>query len=68
MEQIILNVTGMTCGGCEGAVKQAVSRIDGVMQVIASHAENQVIVDFDATKADRVRIAEAINKAGYQVL
>ena len=65
MEQLILNVTGMTCGGCENAVKRAVSRLDGVSDVTASHADNQVVVHYDATKVDRARIADAITKAGY---
>jgi copper chaperone CopZ len=67
MEQLILTVTGMTCGGCENAVKRAVSRLDGVNQVAASHSENRVIVDYDATKVDRARVTDAIAKAGYQV-
>jgi copper chaperone len=67
MERLILNVTGMTCGGCENAVKRAVSRIDGVGDVSASHTENRVVVDYDAAKADRARIADAITRAGYTV-
>jgi copper ion binding protein len=67
MEQLILTVTGMTCGGCENAVKRAVSRIDGVSNVTASHADNRVMIEYDAAKADRARIADAINKAGYSV-
>ena len=67
MEQLILNVTGMTCGGCENAVSRAVSRIEGVAHVTASHADNRVVVEYDAAKADRTRIADAITRAGYQV-
>jgi copper chaperone len=67
MEQLILNVTGMTCGGCENSVKRAVARIDGVAQVTASHSDNRVVVEYDAAKADRARIADAITKAGYTV-
>jgi copper chaperone CopZ len=33
--------------------------------VAASHQDNRVVVDFDAAKVDRARIADAINKAGY---
>jgi copper ion binding protein len=65
MEQLILNVTGMTCGGCENAVKRAVSRLEGVSAVTASHGENRVVVDYDPAKVDGTRIADAINKAGY---
>jgi copper ion binding protein len=67
MEQVILPVTGMTCGGCENAVTRAVSRLDGVSAVSASHALNQVTVQYDAAKIDRATIAEAITRAGYSV-
>jgi copper chaperone len=67
MEQVILQVTGMTCGGCENAVTRAVSRLEGVSNVSASHAQNQVTVQYDAAKIDRAKIADAISKAGYQV-
>jgi copper chaperone CopZ len=65
MEQLILQVTGMTCGGCENAVKRAVSRLAGVATVTASHRDNRVVVDYDPAQVDRAAIADAINKAGY---
>jgi copper chaperone len=67
MEQLILTVTGMTCGGCENAVKRAVSRLDGVAAVTASHAENRVVVEYDAARVDRGQIESSITRAGYQV-
>jgi copper chaperone len=67
MERLILQVTGMTCGGCENAVTRALSRLEGVSNVSASHAQNQVTVQYDAAKVDRAKIADAITRAGYQV-
>lgn len=67
MEQLTLHVTGMTCGGCENAVKRAVSRVDGVTTVSASHQDNRVVVEFDAARVSRAQIADAITKAGYHV-
>jgi copper chaperone len=66
MEQLNLQVTGMTCGGCENAVRRAVSRLEGVGSVTASHTENLVTVEYDAARVDRAKIAEAITKAGYR--
>jgi copper ion binding protein len=68
MERLILNVTGMTCGGCENAVKRAVSRIEGVSTVTASHGDNRVVVDYDAARTTHTQIASAITGAGYQVV
>ena len=65
MEQVTLQVTGMTCGGCENAVKRAVARLEGVSNVTASHADDQVTVEYDRTLVDRTKIAAAITTAGY---
>ena len=66
-EQLTLTVTGMTCGGCENAVKRAVSMLDGVSEVSASHSENRVTLSYDASKVDRTTIAKRIEDAGYTV-
>ena len=67
MEQVTLNVTGMSCGGCENAVRRAVGSIAGVATVAASHKNNQVTVEFDPARATLAKITEAIGTAGYQV-
>jgi len=68
MEQLILTVTGMTCGGCENAVKRAVSSLDGVSEVSASHRENRVTLAYDSSKVDRAAIAKRIEDTGYTVV
>lgn len=65
MEQMTLTVTGMTCGGCENAVKRAVSSLDGVSDVSASHQQNRVTLTFDPAKVDRAAVARRISDAGY---
>lgn len=42
MKEIILNVNGMVCGGCENRVQNAVKNIDGVEEVIANHTDGTV--------------------------
>ena len=37
MKEIILNVEGMMCEGCENRIKNAVGAIDGVVDVSAKH-------------------------------
>ena len=66
-DELTLDVRGMTCGGCENAVKRAVSMLAGVSNVTASHSQNKVTVTFDPSKTDRQTIARAIETAGYQV-
>jgi copper chaperone CopZ len=66
-ETLDLHVTGMTCGGCENAVKRALGRLDGVVDVTASHADERVSVIFDAGRVTPDAIAEKIRAVGYTV-
>ena len=68
MAQLTLHVTGMTCGGCENAVRRVVSSIAGVSSVTASHKDDRVTVEYDPVTADVNRIKNAISSAGYQVM
>lgn len=62
-----LNVTGMTCGGCENAVKRAVGQLQGVRSVSASYSDARVEVTYDDESVTRDAIAEKIRKIGYEV-
>jgi len=64
---LTLTVTGMTCGGCENAVKRAVGKLPGVASVDASHLEQRVTVNYDASQATPEAIAAKINGLGYRV-
>ena len=66
-DELTLDVRGMTCGGCENAVRRVVSLIDGVANVVASHVQNRVTVTFDPARTNRQAIARALEKAGYKV-
>ena len=55
-----LKVTGMTCAGCEGAVKLAAKRVDGVKSATASAKSGTADVTYDASKTSPETIAKAI--------
>jgi len=67
METLTLNVTGMTCGGCENAVKRGLARLDGVGEVTASHADARVVVTFDPNRVSPDEIRTRIGAMGYHV-
>lgn len=67
MADLDLTVTGMTCGGCESAVKRALSMIDGITDVTASHGGNQVSLRYDPAKITPATIAQRIELLGYHV-
>lgn len=66
-ETATLSVSGMKCGGCESALVNKLSALDGVLSVSASHATQQVVVEFDATQVDLDDIEDEIEEAGYSV-
>jgi copper chaperone len=66
-DHMTLTVTGMTCGGCENAIKRALSMLPGVSDVSASHRDNRVTLSYDPQKVDLAAITKRIEAAGYQV-
>lgn len=59
-----LTVTGMSCGGCEQNVEDALGDLDGVAAVEADHEADTVEVDADGAADDAIRAT--IEDAGYE--
>ena len=62
-----LRVSGMTCGGCENAVKRTLMQLQGIEAVIASHRQDSVDVTYNNGQVTPERIKHAIEALGYQV-
>lgn len=67
MATISLNVEGMSCGGCEKSISNALLGKDGVNSVEASHSAGTVAIDFDDGKIQADALAAAIEAAGFDV-
>lgn len=65
--ELILPVTGMSCGGCEQAVTRALGTLPGVSAVVASHKDARVRVTLDPALVSRDQVAQKIAKLGYAV-
>jgi mercuric ion transport protein len=68
LDSVTFDVEGMTCTGCENAVKRAVGRLDGVAGVEASHESGKTTVHFDRTLTDDQAMKSMIESAGYRVI
>jgi copper chaperone CopZ len=64
---LTLRVTGMTCEGCENAVKRTLTKLPGVKSVVASHAQQSVRVDYESASVTPDAIRAAIRELGYDV-
>ncbi|MFC7114358.1 heavy-metal-associated domain-containing protein [Natronoarchaeum sp. GCM10025703] len=61
------DVEGMSCGGCEENVSDALTDLDGVESVAADHEGNIVTVTLGGDVADD-DLTAAIESAGYEVV
>ncbi len=62
--QCALKVSGMTCGGCAGAVKRALLKLDGVKAAAVDYETGAAKVEYDSKKISPEKIVAAFNHAG----
>ncbi|MEU4897192.1 heavy-metal-associated domain-containing protein [Streptomyces sp. NPDC044780] len=63
----VYQVTGMTCGHCEGAVSEEIGALDGVDSVKAVASTGQVTVVSTAPLDDEA-VRAAVDEAGYELV
>ena len=68
MQNITLNVQGMSCGHCVKAIEGSVSLLAGVNAVNVKLDEAKVDVSFDEGKVSLEQIKETIDDQGYDVV
>ena len=66
MKELIFNVEGMVCNGCENRVQNALKTIDGVEEVIANHENGTVKVTLNK-EVEENTIKEKIEDIGFEV-
>ncbi len=59
------SISGMTCGGCVGAVKTALKKTKGVTEYEVSLEAGEATVTFNPAETDVDAIAAAISKTGF---
>jgi copper chaperone len=67
MEKADIKVSGMTCGGCERSVQNALTSRKGVTAAKADRNAGIVSVEFDPAVIQREALERAITEAGFQV-
>lgn len=66
MKEVILNVEGMECGGCEKRIQNTLKSVKGIKKVVANHIDGTVKI----TAKEEVSIKdikEKIDNIGFCV-
>jgi len=67
MEQITLQVQGMSCGHCVNSIEGSVSELNGVKSVKVHLDKGTVEIEFDSSSISLETIQEEIEDQGYDV-
>jgi copper chaperone len=66
-EEVVLNIKGMTCGGCESKVNKALSACNGVSDVKVDHENGKAELHLEDGKASIDDLIKAVKNLGYKV-
>ena len=67
MNEIVLSVTDITCGGCVNSVQKVLTALPGVQSVEVTLTPGQARVVVDPARIDRAALVRAIVDAGFGV-
>jgi len=67
-EKVILRIGGMTCVMCEKTVTEALSHLDGVLNVSVNLATEKTVVTYNQRMIGLAEMKKAIESAGYKYL
>ena len=67
MNEIVLPVTGMTCGGCVNSVQRVLTALPGVERAEVTLTPGQARVVYNRAQVDRAAMVKAVVDAGFGV-
>jgi mercuric ion transport protein len=68
INKVEYRIKGMTCTGCEVHIESEVNKLDGIIEVKATHEKGNTIVTYDKTKVTNTEIEAAVRKTGYKIM
>jgi copper chaperone len=67
-EQLLVQVEGMSCGGCEQRISTALARLEGIRHSTADHSSGQVRVAYDPEHVSAGTVRGRLEEMGYAVV
>jgi copper chaperone len=68
MENVTLNVQGMTCGGCVASVTRVLKAVPGVTEAAVTLQPGVAKVTYDPARTQPAALRAAIEDAGFDVV
>lgn len=65
MKTVEIPVRGMSCGGCEKRLSEALIKTEGVSTAMADHVGAKVRILFDAAQVDELQLRAQIAACGF---
>ncbi len=66
MQKVKFDIQGMTCSSCSSHVEKAVTKLEGVQNVVVNLLSNNMIVEYNENILDNDKIIKAVVDAGYE--
>lgn len=67
IQQVKLDIKGMTCEACSQTINLALSKVPGVLEYNTQFKNGSSVVKFDNSKTNEKAIIDAVNATGYKV-
>ena len=64
-DEITFKTTQMSCGGCAGKIKNALTAMEGVTEVVTDVPTRTVKINYDAAVTNEAALKESLNKINY---
>jgi len=68
VDNLTLQVKGMTCESCNLHVEHTLAQLPGYINAKADYKTGTVTVEFDASKSSVKEVKEAVNSTGYKIV
>ncbi len=65
MAKATLEITGMTCAGCQSTVERALTQTTGVSEARVNLLQHQAVIDYDAARTSPAALIDQVKSTGY---
>lgn len=68
LQSLRLHAEGMACDKCSARLREALRKLDGLIEVEADHQRQEVVVRYDPARLGPERIKHEIKRCGFDIV